>query len=150
MPDGNVHNATQLSLFGDQALLLGGLNQAVKAAMAAAAADSGLSREHILDRMNATAEAAGVRLTTGNARSLALATLEKWLAPAEREHLPSALAIVAFCRAVRDWRALAVLATACGCRIVTADEEHYLRLGRAYHESKRARAAMREIEAKLK
>ncbi|MGJ3523819.1 hypothetical protein ACR4XJ_12430 [Nitratidesulfovibrio sp. D1] len=80
--------------FDDKAARLAGLNVTLKASVQRALASCGLSRAQVVDRMNALASEAGVRLTTGNARQLSFATPGKWLNPADREHPPPAWPLV--------------------------------------------------------
>ena len=126
-----------------------GLLARVKAAMRDAARDSALSREQILDRMNEIAHGAGVRLTRGNAAVLGLATLDKWLNPADRDHLPGILAVNVFCAATGDYRPLAVQLEAHGLEILTPEDRLARDYGRACLAERAARRKRRELEAAL-
>lgn len=141
--------AIQLSLLDEAPARLAGLNQLIKAAMNRAAGKSRMSREQILDRMNELAEACGNRLGNGNTKSLALATLEKWLNPAEREHMPSALAIVVFCAATGSVAPLEVQAAACGGRIISEQQAKLLRKAELEEEIRRLTREKKRIEGSL-
>jgi hypothetical protein len=147
MADGKT---VQLGLFEQTPSLYGqlaGLNQAVKAAMNRAADRCRkLSRQQICDAMNALADAAGVKLTGGNAKQLSFATLEKWLAPLDTEHLPSLVAIHVFCLVVDDLEPLRVQAAAQGCELADADDIRDRELGRAYRQKKALAKRMKELE----
>ncbi|EMG37335.1 hypothetical protein PCS_01847 [Desulfocurvibacter africanus PCS] len=93
-------------------------DSAVKAAMHKATRGRGFSREQICDRMNELALQHGIRLGGGNAKQLAIATLEKWLNPLDREHIPSARAIGIFCRTVGRFEPLQALIAPHGLQLI--------------------------------
>lgn len=142
----------QLKLFDSDnrlPLVVAGLVASIKAAMNRDAAACGMSREQIADRMNEISQAAGVRLTQGNSRSISPALLEKWLSPAEREHVPSLIAVNVFCLAVGRTEALAAQLAAHGCAVMT-DEDRSLRdYGRACDEARKAAKTKRKMEENL-
>lgn len=123
-----------------------GLIARIKAQMNRCLDESGFSREQVLDRMNALADAAGVKLTAGNSKSLGLATLEKWLNPAEREHIPGILSINVFSAALGDPRPLSVQLAAHGCEVMTDDDRFWRDYGRAVQAEKKARRERRRLE----
>lgn len=126
---------------------LAGINAAIKAAMNQSADHCRrLSRPQILDAMNDLADAAGVKLTGGNAKQLSLATLEKWLAPSDTEHFPSPVAINIFCLVVDDCEPLRVQATLQGCELANAQDIRDRDLGRAYRQKKALTKRMKELE----
>lgn len=137
------------SLFGSAVARSGGLVAAVKSAMNAACSESQLSREQIVDRMNDLSLSAGVRITSGNSKSLGLATLEKWLNPADREHVPSLVAVNMFCSVLQDYRPLSVQLEMHGLELMTLQERRLRDYGHACIEAKKARALKRTLEAKL-
>jgi hypothetical protein len=147
MADGKL---VQLGLLEQKPTLYGqlaGLNQAVKAAMNRAADRCRtLSRQQICDTMNVLADAAGVKLTGGNAKQLSFATLEKWLAPLDTEHLPSLTAIHIFCLVVNDLEPLRVQVAAQGCELADAEDIRDRDLGRAYRQKKALAKRMKELE----
>jgi hypothetical protein len=144
--------AVQLSLLEEDnqaPLVMAGLVVAVKAAMNRAAERCTLSREQIADRMNHIALIAGVRMTKGNARKISAATLEKWLNPVERGHVPSLLAVNIFCRALGDAGPLAVQLQAHGLEIMTEEDRKLLDYGKACAQAKKAGKAKRKLEEEL-
>lgn len=108
-----------------------------------------LSRDLVADRMTEISQSAGVKLCRGNAKSVSAATLAKWLAPADREHPPSLLALVAFCLATRDVRPLEPLMRALGCEVMTEEDRRLRDYARAILEEKAARERKRKLEADL-
>ncbi len=130
-------------------LVVAGLGAAVKAAMNRAAARSRLSREQIVDRMNRAAQAAGVRMTKGNAKTISPATLEKWLNPAERGHIPSLIAVNVFCLALSDVEPLAVQLQAHGLETMTEEDRKLRDYGRVCAQARLAGKAKRKIEEEL-
>lgn len=133
----------QLSLFAP------GLDTdpAVKAAMREVARTCGLSREQICDRMNELAGQAGIRLGGGNAKSLAVATLEKWLNPLDREHIPSARAIGVFCRAVGSFEPLQALAAPHGLRLIDEEQARKLRMAEIEEEMEALKRERQRLKA---
>lgn len=147
MADGKT---VQLGLFDERPNLyaqLAGLNPAVKAAMNRAADRCRrLSRQQICDAMNDLADAAGVKLTGGNAKQLSFATLEKWLNPQDTEHLPSLPAIHVFCLVLGDLEPLRVLVAVQGCELAGEQDIRDRDLGRAYRQKKALAKRMKELE----
>ena len=139
----------QDSLFDGFGAQAAGLITRIKVAMARSVEESGLSREQALDRMNALAQSAGVKLTGGSAKDLSLATFEKWLNPAERDHIPGILAINTFCAALGDTTVLATQLAMHGCEVMVAADRFERDYGRACLAEKRARKKKRLMEADL-
>ena len=125
----------RLSLLDDGSVTakVAGLIPAVKSAMQRAISETRpvLSREQVLDRMNRIAGNAGVKLTMGNARKLALPTLEKWLNPGDREHLPPILALHVFCLAVGNLAPFAFLLGLHGCGVMAPNDRKLRDYGQA-------------------
>jgi len=147
MADGK---AVQLGLFDERPNLyaqLAGLNWAVKAAMNRAANRCHrLSRQQLCDAMNDLADAAGIKLTGGNARQLSFATLEKWLNPQDVEHLPSLVAVHVFCLVLDDVEPLRVQAAVLGCELAGEQDIRDRDLGRAYRQKRALVKRMKELE----
>lgn len=135
----------QLSLFGPSLDVL----QAVKAAMNRAAKGSSLSREQICDRMSEVAAEHGVRLQAGNALRMAPATLEKWLNPADREHVPGLRALVVFCRAVGDHEALQALAAPLGLTLIDERQAALLERAEIEEQIRRLKRRQKKLEESL-
>ncbi|AMK10891.1 hypothetical protein [Pseudodesulfovibrio indicus] len=140
----------QLSLFDtDPSAELAMLMASLKSAMNRAAARCGLSREEIADLMNEIAKSAGVSVSRGNARSVTLATLEKWLNPANTEHQPSVLAVNVFCMAVKSAEPLAVLLRPHGCGVMTPQDKKLRDYANAILEEREAKKRKKQLEMKL-
>lgn len=111
-------HTTHLSLFDDanrkaeenrsaevrsrKAMRAAGFVSALKGAMFRAAKACPLSRDQIVDEMNALAAAAGRRLTQGRAKGITRDTLDKWLATEDADHVPSLYAVHVYCLALDD------------------------------------------------
>jgi hypothetical protein len=137
----------QSGLFDNAAVQAAGLIPRIKAAMRTCVEASGLSREQVLDRMNGISIAAGVKLTSGNSKSLGLATFDKWLNANEREHIPGILALNVFCAAIETTQPLDTLLAMHGCEILTPDSRIERDYGRACLTEKKARKRKRQLEA---
>ncbi|WP_027181635.1 hypothetical protein [Oleidesulfovibrio alaskensis] len=123
----------QLSLFDNVANRVALLDREIKSAMNEACkhfcSRNRVSREEVVDRMNALALQAGVRLTGGNAKQLSDQILAKWLSPSSPEHMPSHRALAVFCDVVGSLEPLAVQAAVHGGTVI--DESQRLRLEQA-------------------
>jgi len=140
----------QLSLFeADQSAELAMLMSSVKSAMNRAASQCGLSRDEITDRMNKIAQSAGVSLSRGNARSVTLATLEKWLNPSNSEHQPSILVLNVFCIAVKSVEPLAAMLRPHGCGVMTPQDKKLRDYADAILKEREARKRKKQLELKL-
>lgn len=147
-----MNTPMQLGLFEDDnrlCLAVAGLCASVKAAMNRAAAASSLSRAQITDRMNSLAQAAGVRLTKGNAKTISEDTLDQWLNPAERDHTPSLLAVNVFCLAVGDAGPLAAQLAIHGCAVMDAEARRYRDYGKACATVREAARRKKKIEEEI-
>lgn len=141
--------AEQLSLFHDDkiAALLAGVLPQVRAAMNRVAnSQRVLSRDQIADRLSELSRFAGVRLCAGNAHGVKVASLEKWLNPADREHPPTLMAVVAFCQVTGDPSPLHPLLAAMGLEIMTPEDKKQRDYGRACLAEKAARKRKRLLE----
>lgn len=137
----------QFSLFdGSNDSALAGLVPAMRAAMNVAAGQDEDGRKRLVDRINQIAASAGIRLTAGNTRAISKDTLDKWLSPSDRDHTPSLLAVVAFCRATGDAGALRVLLRTMGLDVMTEEDRRLRDYGRACLEERAARKRKRQLE----
>ncbi len=139
----------QLSLFDDLSTELAMLVPRTKSVMNQMAARSGLSRDEILDRMNQIAKDAGISLSRGNAKSLTLATLEKWLNPANSEHVPSLMAVNVFCQAIKTVAPLEVSLHLHDCEVLTPEDALYRDYGKAIKAEREARKRKKRLELEL-
>lgn len=122
----------------------------VRAAMNLAAEEHpSLSRDLIADRMTELSRQAGVKLTSGNAKGVKTATLDKWVAPSDLEHPPSLLALVAFCMATGDLRPMEPLLAALGCEVMTPEDRKLRDYGKAVLAERKAKKQKRKLEVDL-
>lgn len=139
----------QLFLFDDPSAELTMLMVKIKSAMNRSAAQCGLSREQIVDRMNNIATKSGVSLTRGNAKKIKTATLEKWLNPANMDHQPSLVAVNVFCMAVKSAAPLAAMLELHGCGVMTPEDRKLRDYAEAIIAEREARKRKKQLEMKL-
>jgi len=139
----------QFSLFKDDHGALAGLVPAMRAAMNRAAGADVTGRKLLVDRINDIARQAGLRLTTGNAQSVSKDTLDKWLAPSDRDHTPSLLAVVVFCAATGDPAPLRVMLRALSLDVLAEDDRKFLDYGRACLAEREARRRKKMLEGDI-
>lgn len=139
----------QLTLFDDAPETLSGVMPAIRAAMNRVAGADPEGRKRIVDRINAIAPHAGVRLTQGNTKAISKDLLDKWLAPHDREHTPSLMAVVVFCRATKDIAPLRVMLKALGLDVMTEADKRQRDYGLACIEEKAARKRKKILEDSL-
>lgn len=137
----------QLSLFQGTTASLAGLESALKASMASIVAAGPLSREQVCDRMESIAAKNGVRICP-NAKRLSVALFEKWLNPAEREHIPSIKAVQVFCIAMETFAPWAVILEGLGLGILTPEISHVYKIGQAQLDLESARKRLRNLKDK--
>ena len=147
---GHERHMRQYSFFDDDPSAdLAMLMARLKSAMHQSAARCGLSREEIADRMTEIAQRAGASLSRGNAKSVTLATLEKWLNPSNTEHLPSILAVNVFCMVVKSAEPLAVMLRLHGCGVMTPNDKRLRDYAEAILAERDARKRKRQLEMDL-
>jgi len=108
----------------------------------------GLSRDEILERMNELARRFGVRLVKGNG-DLGRDTFEKWLNPKALEYVPTVQALPIFSAVVGDNGGIQALVRPLGAMVIDADDVKLLEWAREYHNARKSRKRMRQIEAEL-
>jgi len=136
----------QLKLFSQPTL---NVLRDVKAAMATAYKECGLSRDELCDAMNALADRYGVCLAGGRGQQLSLATLEKWLNPEDKDHFPSIKTLPVFCAATNDITPMRAMIEPLGWQIIGDQDARLLAWARHYHGAKNHREQMRKLEAGL-
>jgi len=136
----------QGSLFDDDPGRISGLLPAMRAAMNRAAGEDEAGRKLLVDRINAVAQLAGIRLTAGNTKVISKDTLDKWLNPNDRDHTPGILALAAFCLATKDASALGVLLRALGLDVMTPEDRKHRDYGRACLAEREARKKKKMLE----
>ena len=144
------HVMSQLSLLDFDYTRITGLMPSVCAAMrrVAGSADS-TGRKLLVDKINAIASDAEVRLTGGRAESISLAVLDKWLSSSDTSHPPSLLAVVIFCRATGNYEPMRVVVQALGLELMTPEDRRYRDYGKADIEMKEARKRKKRLEEVL-
>jgi hypothetical protein len=142
----------QLSLFESDNVVtasIAGFDALLKASMNRAAAASPYSRPQIVERMNALSQAAGRRLTGGNAKIISLDTLDKWLNP-ESDQQPTTRAINVFMHACATTAPLEAWAGLHGCSIMTPRDKRFRDLGEKKLRMQREAREVRRLEETLK
>ena len=134
-----------------RALHVAGLMPSLKSCMqrSLAAAVPSLSREQLVDRMNAIAKHNGIKITVGRSRVLTLAVLEKWLAPNDHDDFPPLAAIQVFMIALGNFDLLRLLAEFNGCTLISADEKPYYEYGKAKFEARERSRQLKRLEDDL-
>ncbi|HAS88243.1 MAG TPA: hypothetical protein DCS48_02910 [Desulfovibrio sp.] len=148
----------QLTLFHDDnqeiefqrlAANLASLMPMVRSSMNRVAEAHHLSRDLIADRMTDISRSSGVKLSRGNAKSVKTATLNKWLAPEDRDHPPSLQAVIAFVMATGDNSPLMPLLSALGLEVMTDQDKKLRDYGQAVIEAKKSQKEKKKLEAGL-
>lgn len=121
----------------------------LKECLASVVAESGLSREEFLDRMNLVADRYGVRLMKGNGRGLTMTTFEKWLNPTDKERRPSVVALTIFCEVSGSIKPLQVMARPVGARVIDDKDAKLLLWAQEYQKAKEARRKMKRLESEI-
>lgn len=134
-----------------RAMHMAGLMPSLKSCMqrSLAAAVPPLSREQLVDRMNAIAKQYGLKITVGRGRVLTLAVLEKWLAPNDMEDMPPIAAFQVFMLALGNFEPLRMLAEFNGCKLVTEEELPYFEYGKAKFEARERSRQLKRLEDTL-
>lgn len=152
-----MKNAYQLSLFaesdgggsspksapvGRAGLVVPSIKHRMKSALAAAVPP--LSREQLVDRMNAIARRENLKITIGKGK-LTSAVLDKWLAANEPD-LPPLLGLEVFMLALGDLGPLKVLAEIHGCTLLTPQEALFYEFGKAKFEAREHARSLKRLE----
>ncbi|MEG2173746.1 MAG: hypothetical protein RRY29_10895, partial [Desulfovibrionaceae bacterium] len=111
-----------------------------------AGADEGEGRKSLPDTINSIATSGGVRLTTGNSKTITKDILDKWVSPSDTSHPPSLLAIVVFCLATQDISPLKLVLKAVALHIATDEEMKDAAYGRACRLEREAKKLKRKLE----
>jgi hypothetical protein len=128
---------------------LAGLMPALRAAMNAAAGSDEAGRKLLVDKINALASQAGIRLTSGNAKRISKDTLDKWLSPSDRSHTPGLLAVAVFCRATDNTEPLRVLLQGLGLDVMTPEDRQLRDYARACLTEREARKRKKQLEERI-
>jgi hypothetical protein len=141
-----MNRAYQLSLFDQHTL---NVDRELHESIHLAAKKCGLSREEIVERMNALAAKYGIRLVKGNGNQLNMGIFEKWLNPNDTTHIIGIKALPVFCAAVGDHTPLDVLARPLGYQVIGDDEQRLLKWARANLRKREALRELRQIENEM-
>lgn len=139
----------QFSLFANPVVALEGCEANLKDAMASVAAESKLSREQGCDRMNTLADASGIRLCA-NARCLSIALFEKWLNPADREHVPSIKAVQVFCCVYQTIKPWCALLQSFNVHVLGPEDMRFYNIGKAQVKFEEAKEQLKKAKARAK
>lgn len=144
---------SQLSLFDNEQVKISisritGIEKVICAAMNKAAEESLFSREQILERMNDLARSAGIRLTGGNAKSISIHTLEKWLNP-NADHIPSLRAIEVFMQACQSFEPLDAWLREHDLKLMDDEAKLYHDYGKSRILQEKASKKARNLKSKL-
>lgn len=104
----------------------------LKMALAKALKDSGISREHMVDRLNQELAEAGISLKA------TLPKLEKWVAPSSLQHIIPAYAVPAFCKITGSRLPLQALAQPLGLHVADGQDQAAMRAGYALASRRKA------------
>lgn len=118
----------------------------LKHAMHAAVKNSNLSREEVVDKMNALADRYGVRMVSGNSQKLNMSTFEKWLNPDDDSRLMPLRALPVFCAVVECPEIIGLFARPLGYEVIGPEEVSMLKWAKAYFSQRKAAKEMRELE----
>lgn len=129
---------------------LASLMPMIRSRMNKVASNHHLSRDLIAERMTDIARSSGIKLSRGNAKSVKTDTLNKWLAPEDRDHPPSLQAIIAFAMATGDNSPLMPLLSVLGLEVMTEEDKQFRDYGKADIAAKKAQAERKRLEAALK
>ncbi len=137
----------QGSLFGP-AYRLASLDRTLKASLRSAFEASGLSCLQLAENMDCLAKEAGVRLNSGNATSLTVSTLEKWLNQND-ERVPGPRALVAFCEALGTASPLDVMARVVRHKVIDSKQAILLERAELEYQIKTLKRRKKLLEAQL-
>lgn len=127
---------------GHVGLIIPSIKRRMKSALAAAVPP--LSREQLVDRMNAIAERENLKITIGKGK-LTLAVLDKWLAANEPD-FPPLLGLEVFMLALGDLGPLKALAELHNCTLLTAQEALFYEFGKAKFDAKERARSLKHLE----
>ena len=124
------------------------ITKPLKRAMVTALAACGHSREQVVDLMNELADQYGVRMIKGNGK-LTMDTFEKWLNVNDMERVINLKSLEIFCAVTGSIEPLQVMVRPLGFAIVGDKDAKLLAWAKEYQKGKKAREAMKKIEADL-
>ena len=136
-----MYEARQLDLFEEQNL---NIVSEVKRQIRLALAKTRLSRDQVVDRMNALAARDGLR------ESVSKATLDGWCKDSDPSRMPSIARLVLFCHVLGTVDPIRAIARPLGADVVGPEERKVLSWGKAElakkRAAKKARLALEALE----
>ena len=136
-----MYDSHQLDLFLEQNL---NIVPEVKRQIRMALSGSALSRDQIVDQMNALAARDGLK------RTVTRAALDSWCKDSDPGRMPGLAGLALFCRVLGTTGPISALARPLGCEIIGPEERKILAWGKAELEKrkaiKKARLAMEVLE----
>lgn len=136
--------ARQMTLFDGRSL---NVTAPLKEAMRQALADSGLSREQVVDGMNELCRVHGVHFT-GRAKQISLDMLEKWTANSADHVLPLKY-LPLFCRATASDLPMRAVAAPLNLNVIDGDETRLLQWARMERQRRALLKEQRRLEGEL-
>lgn len=119
----------------------------VKEAMRQALKASSLSREQVVDRMNAIARAEGLS-TNGKARQVTADMLDKWVADSGEHLIPWKLLPI-FCFVVENITPLHALAAPIGVSVIDKEDALLLQWAKAEMNGRKLKKQQRQLQERL-
>jgi hypothetical protein len=137
-----MYDSYQLDLFGEQNL---NIVAEVKRQIRLALGKTTLSRDEVVDRMNALASRDGLKDTVSKA------TLDGWCKDSDTSRIPSLARLVLFCHVLGTADPIRAVARPLGTEVVGPEERKILAWGKAElarrRAAKKARLALEVLEA---
>ncbi|MBF0415628.1 MAG: hypothetical protein HQL79_07655 [Magnetococcales bacterium] len=146
-----LKRVTERDLINSRNLFTVGLGQigfAICEAMNHAAKESGMSREQIVDRMNAVASQLNINITSGNSQALTVTTLDKWLNPNEK-HRPNWEAFVLLCQVTGSFDPINAMVGPLGGMVISSFRGKILELAETEINMKLQRKRVRELRKEV-
>ncbi|MFA7176775.1 MAG: hypothetical protein WC114_05975 [Smithellaceae bacterium] len=138
-------NPAQMSLFEIPTF---NITAEFKSALNDVTKSSKLSREEIIDQMNALAARYGVCLLKGNAK-LTMAMFEKWINPLDTSRTMPLKAVPIFCRITQSYEPINAIIRPLGLFVAGEKERRTLKWAELYHAERNARAERKSLESNL-
>lgn len=133
----------------EEAIGLVGVMPSIRAEMGKVAASYGPGRKLLVDAIIKVAKREGVALTSGGAKTIEPATLDKWLQAGERGHAPLLEAICCFCLATGDASPIKPLLKVLGLVAIPQQDLDVLEYGRICAFERDLRNKKKKVEARL-
>jgi len=116
----------------------------LKAAMKEALKNSPLSREEIVDEMNRLAAEEGIT-TNGRSQKITVTILDKWVAPAAKQHVIPLKYLPLFCKVTESLAPFQALIAPLAAQIISFDEAKLLEWAKLEIERRRLNKRVRQL-----